>query len=83
MRLPPALHLTTAVVAWGALAVQFWLLAGTLMAGGATPGFAAWRFLGCFTILTIGVIAIALGLVMMDRHAGTLWRSPSADGRLR
>lgn len=71
MRLPQALHLTTAIVAWGALAVQFWLLAGTLMADGATLGFAAWRFLGYFTILTNGVIAVA-STILATRQGATL-----------
>ncbi len=53
------LYLITALVAWVALAVQFWLLARTITAEGASLGFALWRFLGFFTILTNSAIAIA------------------------
>ncbi len=74
MHLPRALHLTTAVVAWAALALQFWLLAGTLMADGATLGFAAWRFLGFFTILTNGMVAVASTILAV--HPGSTLLGP-------
>ena len=72
MRLSRALHLVTAVVAWVALAVQFRLLAGTLMADGATLGFAAWRFLGFFTILTNAMIAAGSTILAISPSTGLL-----------
>jgi hypothetical protein len=50
----------TAVVAWAALALQYWLIADKL---GLVPGI--WRFLGFFTILTnIGVATVATGVAL-------------------
>lgn len=50
-----AAAIATAVVAWGGLALQFWILTDAL-----DLGQASWRFIGFFTILTnIGVALVA------------------------
>ena len=62
------LYLISALVAWVALAVQFWLLARTITAEGASLGFALWRFLGFFTILTNSAIAIASTILGLSQE---------------
>lgn len=72
------LYLITALVGWVALALQFWLLARAMTSSGASLAEAAWRFLGYFTILTNGAIAIAATILGLRPEAP----APGARGKL-
>lgn len=48
----------TAVVAWAALALQLGILVADMAAIGHGPVAALWRFLGFFTVLTNGLVAV-------------------------
>ena len=50
--------LFTAAFAWAALALQFALIVARMTGEGTSFGAAAWRFLGFFTILTNGGVAL-------------------------
>ncbi|MBL0767407.1 Pr6Pr family membrane protein [Sphingopyxis sp. DHUNG17] len=63
------LHGVAAAVTWGALALQFLLLADQFAADGANWASALWRFLGYFTILTNGFVAVtATASALAPRH---------------
>jgi hypothetical protein len=61
----------TAIVAWAALALQLLLLVENMMADGATLAASIWRFLGFFTILTNGMVAV-VATAMVLRPSGRL-----------
>jgi len=60
----------TALVAWLALALQLVLITDTLAAEGRSFIFAVWRFLGFFTILTNGLVAIVTTMIAAGRITG-------------
>ena len=65
-------YAASALVAWGALALQFALLAAQFVQEGHSLAAALWRFLGFFTILTnlfVAVVATAAALAPAHRLA--------------
>lgn len=60
------LFFITALVAWGALFLQSWLLIGNLVADGASVASAIWRFFGFFTILTNCAVALASTILAIN-----------------
>lgn len=66
VRLLPAV---TALVAWGALALQLVLIMRTMTGAGATTAEAIWRFLGYFTVLTNLLVAVVASAMALKPHS--------------
>ncbi len=70
MRFRTGIAWLTGLVAWGALGLQLWLIIGKMGADGFGTGAAVWRFLGFFTILTNGAVAVVATAIAMRPGSG-------------